>query len=132
MGRDSKMVPRKRLGAVLQAITAQEWNGYRTATSVTPTGGDVLKLSQTANNDATVARSTLTITTSGTSNGFDYLLRGIDHSLGDVFTISRQGHTTTTGNLMVQGHTYIGSDTSDFLTVNALIQSGLTPRTDIN
>ncbi|MFA5130569.1 MAG: hypothetical protein WC477_06700, partial [Patescibacteria group bacterium] len=107
VGSDSEMTPRKQIGSVPQAFNAQKWNGYSTASSVV-SGAEVLKLVQTATDAATSDRTTLFISTSGTSDTYDYLLKARNAS-GDVFTISGNGNTTTTGNLSVLGKIYSNS-----------------------
>ncbi|MBE7525259.1 hypothetical protein HS096_02625 [candidate division WWE3 bacterium] len=125
VGSDSEMSPRKRIGAVAQAFNSQSWNGYRTASSVS-SGDEVLKLSQTNTSAASSQRTALLLTTSGTSNINDYLLVANNGS-SNVFTISRQGHATTTGNLAVSGETILGDAATDFLVVNALVASDFVP-----
>ncbi len=101
VGSDSEMSPRKRLVAAPQAFNAAEWNGYRTATSI-QSGSELLKLSQLSADVATSDRTTLLLTTSGTSNLYDYLLKA-NNGTSDVFTISRQGNVTTTGSFYAGG-----------------------------
>ena len=126
IGSDSEMTPRKRLGAASQAFNSERWDGYKTASSV-QSGEHVLRLSQTTADAATSDRTTLILTTSGTSAAFDLLLKGRDQTAGDVFTISRQGHTTTTGNLAVGTNTILGDASADTLVVNASVVSNLVP-----
>ncbi|MCW1892487.1 MAG: hypothetical protein KIH65_004610, partial [Candidatus Uhrbacteria bacterium] len=128
VGSDSEMTPRKRFGSAAQAFNTQSWNGYRTASSVT-SGAEVLKLVQTGENAASSDRSTLLLSTSGTSDTYDYLIKAINAS-GAVFTVSRQGNVTTTGNLAVSGQTIIGDATSDVVTFNARIASNIVATTN--
>ncbi len=125
---DSEMTPRKRLTAVPYAFVAETLQGQYASSSVTSDGGALFALQQHSSDAATADRTSLYISTSGTSNAFDYLIKGSNGS--EVFTVSRQGHTTTTGNLGVSGNTILGDATSDTLTVNARLGSSLVPTTN--
>ncbi|MEK7655378.1 MAG: hypothetical protein AAB386_01730, partial [Patescibacteria group bacterium] len=125
---DSEMSPRKRLTAVPYAFVAETLQGQYASSSVTSTGGNLFALRQNSANAATSDRTVLFLQTSGTSNVFDYFVKATNGT--DVFTVSRQGHTTTTGNFATNGNSILGNDTSDNLTVNARINSDLIPTSD--
>ena len=93
------MTPRKRLASVPYAFNSQTLQGQYASHTVPNTGGDLFALNQTSNDGASATRTALAIYTSDTSNQYDFLLKA--NSGSDVFTVSRQGNVTTTGNLTV-------------------------------
>ena len=125
---DSEMSPRKRLTSVPYAFVAETLQGQYASSQVDTTGGKLFALRQTSTTAATGDRTVLFIATSGTSNQYDYLIKGYNGS--DVFTVSRQGNVTTTGNLAAAGNTIIGDASSDSLTINAKISSDVLPLSD--
>jgi hypothetical protein len=127
---DSEMSPRKRLSSVPYAFVAETLQGQYASSSVTSTGGSLFSLNQTTNDAASATRTALSITTQGTSNNNDYLLTA-SNSSGNVFTISRQGNVTTTGNIAIHGNSTFGDTSSDILTVNSRIASDLVPSSDL-
>ena len=92
---DAEMTPRKRLSAVPYAFNSETLQGNYASSSVTSTGGNLMSLHQTATDAASSARTALFVQTDGTSNTNDFLFKG-NNGTADVFTISRQGYTTTT------------------------------------
>lgn len=105
---DSEMSPRKRLGAVPQAFNAEQLQGMFAST--TASGGQtVFTFNQTENNTATGTRTTLVVRSSGLSNTYDHLLRGLNDQGAQVFSLNRQGSVTSSGVLA-----FIGSGTSTF------------------
>ncbi len=129
---DNEMTPRKRLSSVPYAFNAEALQGQHASATVNTWGGNVFSLTQNSANSATSSRSALFIKTSGTSNANDFLIRGNNGS--DVFTVTRQGNVTTTGNLQVSGNTLLGgllsvSATSTLadLTLNGRVDSNLLP-----
>jgi hypothetical protein len=125
---DTEMTPRKRLTSVPYAFVAETLQGQYASSAVATTGGNLFTLQQTSTSAATADRTTLFIRTSGTSNQFDYLIKA--NSGSDVFTVSRQGNVTTTGNLATNGNVILGDATTDTLTVNARVNSDFTPFVD--
>lgn len=87
---DTEMLPRKRLTSVPYAFVAETLQGQYASSAVATTGGNLFTLQQTSSSAATGDRTALFIRTSGTSNLFDYLIKG--NSGADVFTVSRQGN----------------------------------------
>jgi hypothetical protein len=104
---DTEMLPRKRLTSVPYAFVAETLQGQYASSAVATTGGNLFTLQQTSTSAATADRTALFVRTSGTSNQFDYLIKG--NSGSDVFTVSRQGNVvanditarnvTTTGSV---------------------------------
>lgn len=122
---DSEMTPRKRLSAVPYAFVAETLQGQYASSSVTSTGGVLFRLQQQSSDAATADRTALYISTSGTSDAFDYLIKGFNGS--DVFSVNRQGHTTTTGNLDVAGDATLGNASADAIILNGRINSDAVP-----
>ncbi|MEO5927691.1 MAG: hypothetical protein ABIO72_03135 [Patescibacteria group bacterium] len=125
---DTEMTPRKRLTSVPYAFEAEALQGQNASSSVLSTGGNLFALHQGSNNAATGDRTALFVQTSGTSNVFDYLIKA--NSGADVFTVSRQGNVTTTGNFANGGNAILGDASSDSVVVNAHISSDLIPTID--
>ncbi|MCI0479952.1 hypothetical protein L0Y59_05400, partial [Candidatus Uhrbacteria bacterium] len=125
VGADSEMTPRKRLTSVPYAFVAETLQGQYASSSVDSTGGALFALTQNATDAASGDRTTLFISTSGTSNIYDYLIKASNGT--DVFTVSRQGHVTTTGNFASAGNVVLGNAFADVLTVNAGIRSNVLP-----
>ncbi|MDF1497558.1 MAG: hypothetical protein P1P90_05905 [Patescibacteria group bacterium] len=109
IGADSEMQPRKRLSAVPYAFNAGALQGQKASSTISSAGGELFKLSQNSTDSAVATRTALLIESLGTSNQYDYLLR-LSNGTSDVFTINRQGNTTTTGSLSV----------ADFLSVQGI------------
>jgi hypothetical protein len=107
IGADSEMTPRKRLSSVPYAFVSESVQGQFASSTVTSTGGTLFALNQNTADAASATRTVLSITTQGTSNLNDYLIRGSNNTQ-DVFTISRQGNVTTTGNLKALGNGMFG------------------------
>ncbi|MBU1032665.1 hypothetical protein KJ937_01900, partial [Patescibacteria group bacterium] len=127
IGSDSEMTPRKRLTAVPYAFVAETLQGQYASSSV-DSGGTLFSLRQHKADAAAADRAALYISTSGTSNTYDYLIKGSNGS--EVFTVSRQGNVTTTGNLATDGNNILGSASSDSLVVNAGVNSNFNPFTN--
>jgi hypothetical protein len=108
IGADAEMTPRKRLAAVPYAFNSQTLQGQYASNTVSNTGGDLFALRQGSADSAASTRTALYIETKGTSNLNDFLIRASD-SISDVFTVSRQGNVTTTGNLTVDGGTMLNN-----------------------
>ncbi|MFA5936102.1 MAG: hypothetical protein WC787_04615, partial [Patescibacteria group bacterium] len=125
---DTEMVPRKRLTAVPYAFVAETLQGQYASSAVANTGGALFTLQQTSTSAATADRTALFVRTSGTSNQFDYLIKA--NSGSDVFTVSRQGNVTTTGNFASNGNVILGDTTGDTITVNGRFVTDLNPATD--
>jgi hypothetical protein len=126
---DSEMVPRKRLSSVPYAFNAETLQGqYASGTSL-GSDGNLFALNQASSTTAYATRTALFIQTQGTSNLWDFLLRA-NNSVSDVFTITRQGNVTTTGNLYVAGTTVFGSASSSPAIFNSYINSDFIPYTD--
>lgn len=113
---DAEMTPRKRLTAVPYAFSAENIQGQYASSSVSIGGGTLFALRQNDSGIAIGNRTVLSLHTAGSSNPFDYLIRG-SSGAGDVFSINRLGHTTTTGNLSVAGALSFGSASGSSLTV---------------
>jgi len=107
---DPEMTPRKSFSAVPYAFNSDALQGQHASDTVSNTGGNVFALSQNSTNAASDKRTALFVHTSGTSNAFDYLIRA--NSGSDVFTVTRQGNVTTTGNLQVNGSTILNNELS--------------------
>ncbi|MHB8830627.1 MAG: hypothetical protein ACYC44_00695, partial [Patescibacteria group bacterium] len=107
IGSDSEMTPRKKLSAVPYAYNSETLQGQYASHTVDNTGGNLFALNLGSTDAATAKRTAFYVHTSGTSNTFDYLIRG--NSGTDVFTVTRQGNVTTTGNFEVDGYTRIGN-----------------------
>lgn len=101
VGADSEMTPLKRLTSVPYAFVAETLQGQYASSSVASTGGTLFSLHQTATDAASAARTALMISTSGTSNSFDFLIKAFSGS--DVFTVSRQGNVTVAGTQLTSG-----------------------------
>ncbi|MDD2786421.1 MAG: hypothetical protein PHS79_06100, partial [Patescibacteria group bacterium] len=129
IGADSEMTPRKRLSAVPYAYNSETLQGQYASHTVANTGGSLFALNLGSTDAAVANRSAFYVHTSGTSNVYDFLMRADSGS--SLFSITRQGNVTTTGNLQVDGHTILGNATSDMLTVNARVSSDLTPAADV-
>ncbi|HSS99897.1 MAG TPA: hypothetical protein VLK33_22840, partial [Terriglobales bacterium] len=120
---DSEMTPRKRLTAVPYAFMAESLQGQYASSSVSAAGGTLFKLQQSSSDAASSPRTSLFISTSGTSNLNDFLIKAAGAS--EVFSVSRQGHTTTTGNLEADGNVIFGDTAADTAVFNAQINSAL-------
>jgi len=129
IGADSEMTPRKRLSAVPYAYNSQTLQGQYASNTVASTGGDLFALHQSSNDSASAERTALAIYTSGTNNLYDLLIKA--NSGSDVFSVSRQGSVTTTGNLQVAGVTQLGSTLSVAAT-SSLADLSLTGRVNSN
>jgi len=129
VGADSEMTPRKRLSAVPYAYNSQTLQGQYASNAVSNTGGDLFALHQSSNDSASAERTALAIYTSGTNNLYDLLIKA--NSGSDVFSVSRQGSVTTTGNLQVDGITQLGSTLSVAAT-SSLADLSLTGRVNSN
>ncbi len=114
---DLEMTPRKRLSAVPYAFNSETLQGNYASSGVDTAGGNLMSLHQTSTTAATAARTTLFIQTNGTSNDNDFLLKGNNGS-SDVFTISREGNATTTGNFAANGSLTFGSGSGTSLMVS--------------
>ena len=101
VGTDSEMTPRKRLASVPYAFVAETLQGQYATASVASTGGTLFSLTQTATDAASGARTALLVSTSGTSNTFDFLIKAFSGS--DVFTVTRQGNVTVAGTQLTSG-----------------------------
>ncbi|MDD5502179.1 MAG: hypothetical protein PHH26_01805, partial [Candidatus Thermoplasmatota archaeon] len=128
IGADSEMTPRKRLSAVPYAYNSETLQGQYASHTVDNTGGNLFALNLGSTDAATAKRTAFYVHTSGTSNTFDYLIRG--NSGTDVFTVTRQGNVTTTGNFEVDGYTRIGDSTSDRISVASRFVTDLMPAVD--
>ncbi len=102
IGSDSEMSPRKRLGAVPQAFNAEQLQGMY-ASSTASGGQDLFTVNQTENNAATSSRTALLVRSSGTSNQYDFLLRGVNDQDETVFSLNRQGSVTGSGLFYFSG-----------------------------
>ena len=92
---DAEMTPRKRLSAVPYAFNSETLQGNYASSGVATAGGMLMAIHQTSSTAATASRTALFVQTDGTSNANDFLFKG-NNGTSDVFTISRQGYTTTT------------------------------------
>lgn len=125
---DSEMTPRKRLSSVPYAFNSEALQGqFASSTDISGTSGTgtLFALNQASSTTASATRTTLLIETAGTSDFFDYLLRAKPKNGADVFSISRAGNVTSTGNFV------IGDASTDLFTVNARINSDLIPSQDL-
>lgn len=91
----AEMTPRKRIGAVPQAFNAQRLQGMY-ASSTAADGSSLFVINQTAGGAASAARTALEIRSKGTSDVYDYLLRGVNNQGSDVLTVNRSGSVTST------------------------------------
>jgi hypothetical protein len=100
---------------------------FASSTDISGTSGTgtLFALNQASSTAASATRTTLLIETAGTSDFFDYLLRAKPKNGADVFSISRAGNVTSTGNFV------IGDASTDLFTVNARINSDLIPSQDL-
>jgi hypothetical protein len=130
IGADAEMTPRKRLAAVPYAFNSQTLQGQYASNTVSNTGGDLFALRQGSADSAASTRTALYIETKGTSNLNDFLIRASD-SISDVFTVSRQGNVTTTGNLTVDGGTML-NNTLNVSATSTLADLALTGRVNSN
>lgn len=126
---DSEMTPRKRLSAVPYAYNSDSLQGQHASNTVATWGGNVFSLTQNSANAATATRSAFFVQTAGTSNVNDFLIRGSNGS--DVFTVTRQGNVTTTGNLQVSGATILNGSLAVSAT-SSLSNVALTGRVNSN
>ncbi|MFH1973534.1 MAG: hypothetical protein ABIK13_02910, partial [Patescibacteria group bacterium] len=124
---DAEMTPRKRLTSVPYAFVAETLQGQYASSSVDTAGGNLFALHQNATDAATGDRTSLFIATSGTSNLYDYLIKASNGS--EVFTVSRLGNVTTTGNFAAAGNVIIGDASSDSVIFNAGVGSNVMPLT---
>ncbi len=92
---DAEMAPRKRLTASPYAFNAERLQGMYASTSAFG-ASTVFTLNQASNTAATGTRSTLDVRSQGTSNANDFLIRAINDTDTAVFTVNRQGNTTST------------------------------------
>ncbi|MCI0482911.1 MAG: hypothetical protein L0213_15140, partial [Candidatus Dadabacteria bacterium] len=122
---DAEMAPRKQLSSVPYAFVSENVQGQFTSGAVASTGGALFSLRQTSTSSATGDRTVLYVSTSGTSDVYDYLIKGSDGV--DVFTVSREGHTTTTGDFVVEGDVVLGDASADTVIVNAGFASNVLP-----
>ena len=130
IGSDSEMTPRKRLSAVPYAYNSEMLQGQHASGTVDGSlGGDLFALNQNSDTPASATRTALGIYTSGTSDTYDYLIRG--NSGSDVFTVTRAGNVSTTGNLQVDGATIVGSATTTAVTFNGYVSSDFNPYSDL-
>ncbi len=116
---DSEMTPRKRLAAAPQAFNAENLQGMYASSSAYG-GQNLFAIHQTLNNAATGTRTALEIKSKGTSNQYDYLLRGVNDLDADVLSINRQGNVTSSGYLAVTGNgtsTFIGPIAAQVLSI---------------
>jgi len=111
VGSDSEMTPRKRIAAVPQAFNAERLQGMYASGTVS--GGQTLfTINQAENTGASSTRTALLIRSNGTSTVNDFLLRGLDDTGSQVFSINRQGSVTSSGNVAFAGtvtSTFAGS-----------------------
>ncbi len=129
VGSDSEMIPRKRLSAVPYAFNTETLQGqYASGTSL-GSDANLFALNQASSSNAYTTRTALYIETKGNSNLLDFLIRA-NNSSADVFTITRQGNVTTTGNLQVLGSTIFGSASSSPAVFNSYINSDFLPYLD--
>ncbi|MDF1497658.1 MAG: hypothetical protein P1P90_06450, partial [Patescibacteria group bacterium] len=131
IGADSEMTPRKRLSAVPYAYNSEMLQGqYASGTSL-GSDANLFALNQASSTSAYATRTALYVETQGGDNEKDFLVRGNDGT-NDVFSISRQGNVTTTGNLQVDGISIIGSATDTAAYFNSYINSDFVPYVDNN
>ncbi|MBI5654317.1 hypothetical protein HZC53_01515 [Candidatus Uhrbacteria bacterium] len=130
VGADSEMTPRKKLSSVPFAFNSNTLQGNYASSSVAAAGGSLFSIHQTTADAAVSSRTALSVTTEGTDNNFDFLIKAANSS-SDVFTISRQGNVTTTGNLVVLTNTTLGDAGTDLLTINARVASDIIPNADL-
>jgi hypothetical protein len=130
VGSDSEMTPRKKLSAVPFAFNSEQLQGQYASSSATSTGGALFAIHQTAADAASAQRTALSIKTEGTSNLNDFLIVG-KNDASDVFTVSRQGNVTTTGNLAANGSVTLGDAATDNVVFNAHVLSDVLPSTDL-
>ncbi len=130
VGADSEMAPRKKLSSVPFAFNSNQLQGQYASSSVASTGGSLFSIHQTTSDSASAQRIALSIKTEGTNDLNDLLIVGTNAS-SDVFTVSRLGSVTTTGNLTVLSDTILGNANSDLLTINSRIASDLIPNSDL-
>lgn len=101
VGSDAEMTPRKRIASVPQAYTSDRLQGMQAVGAAS--GGTLFVVSQTASGATGSNRTALEIRSAGTSNAYDYLLRGLDSDNSAVFTLNRQGSVTSSGVFAFQG-----------------------------
>ncbi len=129
VGSDSEMSPRKRVGAVPYAYNADALHGQHASGSSLGADATLFALTQASSSSAYTTRTALYIETKGTNDLLDFLLRA-NNSTNDVFTVSRQGHTTTTGNFEIGGTSIIGNATTVKALFNSYVQSDFVPYTN--
>lgn len=101
VGSDAEMTPRKRIASVPQAYTSDRLQGMQAVGAAS--GGTLFVVSQTDSAATASNRTALEIRSAGTSNAYDYLLRGLDSDNSAVFTLNRQGSVTSSGVFAFQG-----------------------------
>ncbi len=104
IGADSEMTPRKRLSAVPYAFNSEMLQGQYASSSDLGDDATLFALNQASSSAPYTTRTALYIESQGLSNSLDFLIRA-NNGTDDVFSISRQGNVTTTGNLQVDGAT---------------------------
>ncbi len=129
IGSDSEMTPRKRLSAVPYAYNSEMLQGQYASSSSLGSDANLFALNQASSTSAYATRTALYIQTHGNDNAKDFLVRG-NNGTSDVFSISRQGNVTTTGNLEINGTTIIGSATDTPAIFNGYVNSNFVPYTD--
>jgi hypothetical protein len=129
VGSDSEMTPRKRITAVPYAYNTEALHGQYASGSSLGSDGNLFALTQASSSSAYTTRTALFIQSQGLDDTWDYLLRAND-STNDVFTVSRQGHVTTTGNFQTGNTSIIGNATSVRSVFNSYIQSDTNPYVD--
>ncbi len=130
VGSDSEMTPRKRLSSVPNAFNAEQLQGQYASSSITSAGGSLFAVHQTTADAAAATRTALVVQTDGTSDSNDFLVQGFAGAT-NVFSISRNGSVTSTGNLDIQGSTTLGSGASDLIALNGHINTDVLPVADL-
>ena len=130
IGADSEMTPRKRLSAVPYAYNSEMLQGQYASSSSLGSDANLFALNQASSTSAYATRTALYVETQGGDNEKDFLIRGSNDGTSDVFTITRQGNVTTTGNLQVDGISIFGNATDTPAIFNSYIKSNFIPYTD--
>jgi hypothetical protein len=122
IGTDSEMTPRKRLSAVPYAYNSEMLQGQYASSSSLGSDANLFALNQASSSAAYATRTALYVQRHKQDNDKDFLIRGSNDGINDVFSISRQGNIYTTGTLNV-----ISTSTFADISLSGRVDSALLP-----
>lgn len=127
IGSDSEMSPRRRLASTPQAFFADTANKLQGmyASSTASSGESLFTIHQTTNDAASSVRTALEVRSRGTSNEFDYLIRGVNSDGSTVFSLNRAGTVTTT-NIIATGAVQGASVSSTSIAATSVVAASST------